>query len=86
MSSSSWQDAALEAMAAAPDVEPGPVPAVQLALPVRRPRSRRRRLLEQFDEHDERLGLRDLVRSVELMLGSAPIARGRRWPRAYERT
>lgn len=84
--SSSWEAAAVAAMRAAPDVEAEPaVEAVQLVLPVRRARSRRRRLLEQFDEHDDRLSLRELVRSVELMLGSAPIARGRRWQRPYER-
>lgn len=57
----------------------------QLALPTPRVKSRRRRLLEQFDEHDPALSIRELVRSVENMIGVSPGARGRPWPRPYER-
>lgn len=58
----------------------------QLRLPVGSARSsRRRRILEQFDEHDAGLSLRDLVRSVENMIDWSPGARGRPWPKAWER-
>lgn len=55
----------------------------QLHLPIRPPRSRRRRLLEQLDEAAG-ITKRDAVRYIERTLEVSPLQRGRRWARPYE--
>lgn len=57
----------------------------QLELPVDRPPSRRRRILEQLTTADG-VSIRDQARTVENAIAWSPLQRGRRWPRPYERT